>query len=70
MGQMLSTRPASRRALSDLIDLNLALKFDKKLGRQRETRQLKERCYTRRKLDGRAGGEKTRGHWELALIDF
>lgn len=29
MGTMLSTRPASRQALSDLTDLNLALKYDK-----------------------------------------
>lgn len=54
-----STRPASRRALSDLMELNLTLKFDKKIGEHGETRLLKERCCTRTKVEGGADGEQT-----------
>ena len=42
MGPMVSSRPASRQALSDLMDLNLALKFDK-MGKHGEKRPPKKR---------------------------
>lgn len=67
MGPMLSTRPASRQAQSDLTDLNLALKFDK-MGSQSVSRQPKERSQqsharttdrSGKRHDGGATGEKT-----------
>lgn len=66
MGPMLSTRPASRQAQSDLMDLNLALKLDK-MGTQGESRQPKERLQSHarstnrngRRHDGGATGERT-----------
>lgn len=57
VGPMLSTLPASHQALSDLMDLNLALKYDK-MGNHGEARQRQDRQHTRssRRLEGRAGG--------------
>lgn len=62
MGPMLSTRPASR-PLSDLMDLNLSLKFDK-TGKQAETRQPRKKrsqelsARSGSRDDGRTAGEK------------
>lgn len=56
-GLMLSTLPASHQALSDLMDLNLALKYDK-MGKHGAARQQQDRQHTRssRRLEGRAAG--------------
>lgn len=65
MGPMRASRPASRQVLSDLMDLNLALKYDK-ARKHGEARPQKERSHhhngstTRkvgRKNDARASGE-------------
>ena len=62
MGPMLSTRPASRQSLSDLMDLNLSLKFDK-TGKQGEARQPRKRSQgpiarSGGRDDGGTAGEK------------
>lgn len=69
MGPMLASRPASRQVLSDLMDLNLALKYDK-ARKHGEARPQKERSHhhngststtTRkagRRNDGCTAGEK------------
>lgn len=65
MGPMLSTRPASRQSLSDLMDLNLSLKLDK-TGKQGEIRQPRKRSQesTARRSgsrdDGGTAGEEKR----------
>ena len=58
MGPMLSTRPASRQFLSDLMDLNLSLKFDK-TGKQGETRQPRKR--SQQEPIARSGGRDDGG---------
>lgn len=66
VGPMLASRPASRQVLSDLMDLNLALKYDK-ARKHGEARPQRERPHhhnvstTRkvgRKNDGCTAGEK------------
>lgn len=68
MGPMLASRPASRQVLSDLMDLNLALKYDK-ARKHGDARPQKERSHNHhngsatrkvgRRNDGRASGEET-----------
>lgn len=58
---MLSTRPASRQSISDLMDLNLSLKFDK-TGQQGEKRQPRKRSQEGTALSGsRDDGGTTAG---------
>lgn len=57
MGPMQSTRPASRQSLSDLMDLNLSLKFDK-TGKQSESRQPRKRP---QEPSARSGGRNDGG---------
>lgn len=69
VGAMLSTLPASRQALSELMDLNLALKYDK-MKKHREARQQQQqnRQHTTRsgtRLEGRAAGGLNRQEFLL-----
>lgn len=68
MGPMLSTRPASRQAQSDLMDLNLALKFDK-MGTESESKQPKERSLSHARSTTRSGRRLDRGAGEKTAAE-
>lgn len=70
MGPMLSTRPASRQSLSDLMDLNLSLKFDK-TGKQGESRQPRKR--SQQEPNARSGSRDdggTAGERDYLTVDI